>query len=287
MVPFKRERSRNRLRAGIKVAHRGMKRLTPGDSVNLVIGNDEHGNSGREQQSSATREKRLKEEEEEKRGEGGREERKEKKGVEEEEKKIGGRRQGVEKGRRETSGWKTRRKRRGVQGWVNRIERRERDRRSLFDASAQRVVEITQAGEITFSFCPRLGQRQEKKKRGTVGARKNTSLKRWTWNKKERRNEARTLLILPRNDSMKGVVLGGVVRKDGRGEGERNGVHTRYIWSIEISGMDPSIALTLVRRDKWNEGGYPCCFSIFPIDRWDSLPSFLLFFLFLPFFLLS
>lgn len=87
VVPFKRERSRNRLRAGIKVAHRGMKRLTPGDSVNLVIGNDEHGNSGREQQSSATREKRLKEEEEEKRGEGGREERKEKKGVEEEEKK--------------------------------------------------------------------------------------------------------------------------------------------------------------------------------------------------------
>lgn len=127
VVPFKRERSRNRLRAGIKVAHRGMKRLTPGDSVNLVIGNDEHGNSGREQQSSATREKRLKEEEEEKRGEGGREERKEKKGVEEEEKKIGGRRQGVEKGRRETSGWKTRRKRRGVQGWVNRIERRERE----------------------------------------------------------------------------------------------------------------------------------------------------------------
>lgn len=63
------------------------------------------------------------------------------------------------------------------------------------------------------------------------------------------------MLILPRNDSMKGVVLGGVVRKDGRGEGERNGVHTRYIWSIEISGMDPSIALTLVRRDKWNEGG--------------------------------
>lgn len=42
---------------------------------------------------------------------------------------------------------------------------RERDRRSsLFDASAQRVVEITQAGEITFSFCPRLGQRHEKKK---------------------------------------------------------------------------------------------------------------------------
>lgn len=60
VVPFKQERSRNRLRTGIKVAHRGMKRLTPGDSVNLVIGNDEHGNSGREQQSSATREKRLK-----------------------------------------------------------------------------------------------------------------------------------------------------------------------------------------------------------------------------------
>lgn len=79
VVPFKRERSRNRLRAGIKVAHRGMKRLTPGDSVNLVIGNDEHGNSGREQQSSATREKRLKEEEEEKRGrEDGRKEKRKK-----------------------------------------------------------------------------------------------------------------------------------------------------------------------------------------------------------------
>lgn len=44
-------------------------------------------------------------------------------------------------------------------------ERGEKDRRSLFNASAQRVVEITQAGEITFSFCPQLGQRQKKKKR--------------------------------------------------------------------------------------------------------------------------
>lgn len=152
----------------------------------------------------------------------------------------GGRWAGVEKGRRKTSGRKTRR---GVQGWVNRIEREReggRDRRSLFDASAQRVVEITQAGEITFSFCPRLGQRHEKKKRGTVGARKNTSLKRWTWNKKERRNEARTLLILPRNDSMKGVVLGGVARKDGRRgreEGKKRRTHlvSKYLEWIHRS----------------------------------------------------
>lgn len=74
-------------------------------------------------------------------------------------------------------------------------------RRSLFVTSAQRVLEITQPGEITFSFCPRLGQRHEKKK-GTIGARKNTSLKRWTRNKKQQENEGRTLLILPRKDSM-------------------------------------------------------------------------------------
>lgn len=95
VVPFRQGRSRNRLRAGIKVAHRGMKRLTPGDSVNLVIGNDEHGNSGRGQQSSATRERRLKR---------GRRGRRRKKGGKKEEKKKGV--EGGEKknGRREMGG---------------------------------------------------------------------------------------------------------------------------------------------------------------------------------------
>lgn len=99
VVPFRQGRSRNRLRAGIKVAHRGMKRLTPGDSVNLVI--DEHGNSGRGQQSSATRERRLKR---------GRRGRRRKKGGKKEEKKKGV--EGGEKknGRRDKArdgrGWK-------------------------------------------------------------------------------------------------------------------------------------------------------------------------------------
>lgn len=108
-------------------------------------------------------------------------------------------------------------------------------------------------------------------------------MKRWTWNKKERRNEARTLLILPRNDSMKGVVLGGVVRKDGRGEGEEE---TAYTLGIEISGMDPSIPVDVGSvRDKWNEGRYPRCFSRFPesigrsIDR-SHFPSRILYPLF-------
>lgn len=219
-----------------------MKRLTPGDSVNLVIGNDEHGNSGRGQQSSATRERRLKRGRRGRRRKKGGKKEEKKKGVEGGEKKNGRREMGGGGKRKEENERAENEEGSARLGESDREREGEggRDRRSLFDASAQRVVEITQAGEITFSFCPRLGQRHEKKKRGTVGARKNTSLKRWTWNKKERRNEARTLLILPRNDSMKGVVLGGVARKDGR----RGREETTYTLGIEISGMDPSIALT-------------------------------------------